>query len=64
MKYVWGIVNLLQVVTHIPLLIPVLLPGNYLAVVKVLYDVARLKIIPPEYIRMALDWVKGIFKVH
>ena len=62
MKYVWGIVNLLQVVTHMPLLIPVLLPGNYLAVVKVLYDVARLKIIPPQYIRIARDWVKGLFK--
>ncbi len=49
MKYVWGIVNMLQIVTHMPMLIP-MLPGNYLAVVKILYDVARLKIIPTEYI--------------
>ena len=51
MKHIWGIIQFLQIVTHMPLLLPIL-PANYQVVVKIIYDVANLKIIPKEYIYM------------
>jgi hypothetical protein len=62
MKYVWGIIHFLQVVTHMPMLIP-MLPANYQVVLKVIYDIARLKIIPKEYMVKAVKWVKGVFNI-
>lgn len=41
MKYVWGIINYLQIVTHLPLLIPNL-PSNFQAILKIIYDIANL----------------------
>ena len=60
MKYVWGIVNFLQIVTHMPMLIPVL-PANYQVVLKLLYDIARLKLIPKEFFIVIIDWMKSLF---
>ena len=62
MKYVWGIVHFLQIVTHMPMLMPIL-PANYQLVLKLIYDVARLKIIPNEYIANGVKWVKGLFRI-
>jgi hypothetical protein len=56
MKHVWGIIHFLQIVTHMPFLIPIL-PTNYQVVLKLIYDVARLKIIPKEYIEKVLKWI-------
>ena len=58
MKHIWGIIQFLQIVTHMPLLLPIL-PANYQVVVKIIYDVANLKIIPKEYIYAALKWIKN-----
>ena len=62
MKYVWGILHFLQIVTHMPMLIPIL-PANYQVVLKLIYDVARLNIIPREYIAKAVKWLKGLFHI-
>jgi hypothetical protein len=62
MKYVWGILHFLQIVTHMPMLIPIL-PANYQVVLKLIYDVARLNIIPREYIAKAFKWLKGLFHI-
>jgi hypothetical protein len=60
MKYVWGIVHFLQIVTHMPMLMPIL-PANNQIVLKLIYDVARLNIIPKEYFFNAVKWFKGLF---
>jgi hypothetical protein len=62
MKYVWGILHFLQIVTHMPMLMPIL-PANYQIVLKLIYDVARLKIIPKEYLANAVKWLKGLFRI-
>jgi hypothetical protein len=62
MKYVWGILHFLQIVTHMPMLMPIL-PANYQIVLKLIYDVARLKIIPKEYLANAVKWFKGLFHI-
>jgi hypothetical protein len=62
MKYVWGIVHFLQIVTHMPMLMPIL-PANYQVVLKLIYDVARLKIIPKEYLAKGVKWIKGVFHI-
>jgi hypothetical protein len=63
MKHVWGIIHFLQIVTHMPLLIPIL-PSNYQVVLKLIYDVARLNIIPQKYIEKVLNWVQDAFKIN
>jgi hypothetical protein len=45
-----------------PFLIP-LLPTNYQVVLKLIYDVARLKIIPKEYIDKGLKWIEVKIKI-
>ena len=62
MKYVWGILHFLQIVTHMPMLMPTL-PANYQIVLKLIYDVARLNIIPKEYLANAIKWLKGLFRI-
>jgi hypothetical protein len=55
MKRIWGIIQFLQIVTHMPFLMPIL-PTNYQVVLKLVYDVARLQIIPTQYIYMVARW--------
>jgi hypothetical protein len=45
MGKILGIIEFLQIITHIPFLIPNL-PSNYQSLIKLIYDVARLEIIP------------------
>jgi len=45
-----------------PMLMPIL-PANYQQVLKLVYDVARLKIIPKEYLVKAVRWLKGLFRI-
>ena len=49
MKYVWGIIHFLQIVTCIPLMIKNL-PPNFMVMNKILFDLAKLKIIPKPVI--------------
>ena len=46
-----------------PFLMPTL-PTNYQVVLKLIYDVARLKIIPKEYIDAVLKWIKNNLKIN
>jgi hypothetical protein len=48
MGKILGIIEILQIITHMPFLIPNL-PSNYQSVIKLIYDVARLEIIPEKY---------------
>jgi hypothetical protein len=45
MGKILGIIEFLQIITHMPFLIPNL-PSNYQSLIKLIYDVARLEIIP------------------
>lgn len=58
MKRIWGIINTLQILTLLPKLIPTM-PSNTQVCLKVLYDVANLKIIPQDTIKAIFDNVRN-----
>ena len=45
MKRIWGIINFLQLVTHLPYIITNL-PSNFTQALQLIYDAANIKIIP------------------
>jgi hypothetical protein len=45
-----------------PLLIPYL-PSNFQVVLKIIYDIASLKLIPKQYISGLFNWFYGLFKI-
>lgn len=59
---IMGIIEFLQIVTHMPFLIPNL-PSNYQSVIKLIYDVSRLEIIPEKYTDNILKLIKKYLKI-
>ncbi len=57
-----GIIEILQIFTHMPFLIPNF-PSNYQSVIKLIYDVSRLEIIPEKYTDYILKLVEKYLKI-
>ena len=49
MKYLWNLINTLQIITHIPML-NISLPANLLICLKTIIEVSNLSIIPRSLI--------------
>ncbi len=62
MSQIMGIIDFLQIVTHQPFIFPNL-PSNYQSVIKLIYDVARLEIIPEEYTEYILKLIEKYLKI-
>lgn len=63
MTQILGIIEFLQIITYMPFLIPNL-PANYQVVLKLIYSVATLQLIPDKYIDYILNLIEKNLEIR